>query len=106
MLLPAAARSEFDILRIILERPRDLQSGMSDLPKEIFRDLPIRGMHHAITGSEFQLECPIKGGAIDCILTSLWRETGDLSMVREGRRVEVDAERRERKEIKSYKFGL
>lgn len=50
-------------------------------------------------------------GTIDCILTSLCRDMvcvtiSDLSMVREGRRVEVDAERKERKEIKSYKFGI
>lgn len=46
------------------------------------------------------------GSAIDCIPTSLWRGMGDLSMVREGRRVEADAERKERKETKSYKFGM
>lgn len=70
VLLPAAARSEFDILWIILERPCNLKSGMSDLPKEIFRDLPIGGMHHAITGSEFQLKCQMTDGPVDCKFTS------------------------------------
>ena len=70
VLLPAAARPEPDILRPILRIPRDLQSGMSELPKEICRDPPIRRMHHATAGSELRLEWRMASGPINCVLFS------------------------------------
>jgi hypothetical protein len=35
---------------------------MSDLPKGIFHDLPIRGMHHALAEAGSRLECSMTGG--------------------------------------------